>query len=137
MKSYIILALLSLAGWGLWGFFSKISTNYTTSFTAFILSNVPVIIIVPLLILYFRNRVDFQSGTGMLFAFLAGLAGAMGSLFFYLSLKHGAGTRIIPLTSLYPLISILLCIIILKEPVSIKSGLGIFFALLGVYFLSL
>ncbi len=123
-------------GWGLWGFFSKLATNYTSSFTVFILSNVPILFLFPLLIIFYKNRVDFQSKPGILFAFLSGAAGAMGSLFFYFSLKHGTGTRIIPMTSLYPLISILLCIIILKEPLSLKSGLGIIFALLGVYFLS-
>lgn len=62
----------------------------------------------------------------------AGLAGALGFLYFFNALSKGPATIVIPLTSMYVVISSILAFLFLAEPLSLKKVLGILFAIAAV-----
>jgi transporter family protein len=57
---------------------------------------------------------------GMVYAFLTGITGVLGTLFYYLATSRGQLMIVVSLTALYPLVTILLAFIFLHETISIK-----------------
>jgi uncharacterized membrane protein len=74
---------------------------------------------------------------GIVFSILAGLAAALGAVFFLLALAKGKASVVVTMTALYPLITLLLSAIFLKETLTLKQGLGIFCSLLALLLFSL
>jgi uncharacterized membrane protein len=68
-------------------------------------------------------------GKGITFALLAGICGALGLILYIYALKLGKTAVVITLTALYPLVGILLSCIFLKEPITLRQGLGMVFAI--------
>jgi transporter family protein len=69
---------------------------------------------------------------GVALGITTGLLGFLGALFFLLAVSAGPVSLIVSLTALYPVISILLAVFILQEPITLKQGLGISFALVAM-----
>ena len=65
-----------------------------------------------------------------------GLLGAGGQLLLFQALKEGPAYIIFPFISLYPVLTIFLSVLILKEKTSLLKWAGIGTALLAIYFLS-
>jgi drug/metabolite transporter (DMT)-like permease len=65
-----------------------------------------------------------------------GLLGAGGQLLLFQALKEGPAYIIFPFISLYPTLTILLSVMILKERTSVLKWAGIGIALVAIYFLS-
>src|SRR5262249_34163060 len=84
-------------------------------------------------------RRERLSGTnvkrGCALAFAAGLVGSAGMLAFYhlINAGHGPAT-VVPFTSLYPLVTVLLAVILLKEKLNGIQVAGIALALVSIYF---
>ncbi len=72
----------------------------------------------------------------ILLVFIGGfLASFVGQVCFYFALKNGEASRVVPVAATYPLISFFLGIIFLSEKVTLAKVGGIFFVLLGIFFL--
>jgi transporter family protein len=74
---------------------------------------------------------------GIIFAVLGGLTGTLGVLFFIIALGKGKVSVIVPLTALYPIITITLGFLILKESITLTQGVGVIFALIAVLLLAI
>lgn len=65
------------------------------------------------------------------------MAGAAAMLFFYMALNFGEVSRIKPIAfALAPTIAVLLGVLILHEPMSVRKGAGVACILLGVLLLT-
>jgi transporter family protein len=88
-------------------------------------------------IIYLYNRgvsLPMESTTVIL---LTGTtAGVAASILFLYALTKYPGSVVIPLTALYPAVSVVLAILILKEDVSRVNGIGIVLAVIAGYLLS-
>ena len=83
-----------------------------------------------------RFKPEFHLG-GSLAAFLAGAALWIGIIAFVFALSQGGKASIVvPVTALYPVVTIGLSVVILKEQITPTAGLGIAFALIAVVLLS-
>jgi len=68
-----------------------------------------------------------------LFLVLDGLAGALGgALFLYLALKHGETTRVVPITSAFPIVAFAGAVIFLSEKPTLEKLLGTGLILAGL-----
>ena len=135
MDNWLFTALLALLIYGFWGFFPKLAVTYINPQSALIFE-VAGALLVGLIALGFSN---FQPQThlkGVLFAMLTGIAGMTGTFFFFAAASRGRISIVVSLTALYPLITILLAAVFLREPVTAKQGLGMLFALLAIALLS-
>jgi transporter family protein len=135
INEWFIFALCSLFLWGLWGFFQKLATNHISPRNVYVFAGIGPIIVVlfVLLSLNFRMQINRE---GIAYALLAGLAGSIGGLFFVHSVSRGKASIVITLTALYPVVTILLSLIVLKEEITIKQGIGIILALISMVLLA-
>ena len=123
MESWLLPASAALIIYGLWGFFPKLAVTYINPVSALIYE-VAGAMLVGLFSLFW---VGFQPEThprGILFAVLTGVAGMLGTLFFFAAASRGKLAVVVSMTALYPLITILLAAVFLREPVTAKQILG-------------
>jgi transporter family protein len=80
---------------------------------------------------YFLGSPWEKSEGNILVALLAGVLGSGGAIMFFLALQHGRASLVVPLSALYPAVTILLSFIFLNERPSPAQGLGIFLALVA------
>ncbi len=129
-------SIAALILWGIWGFFPKLATSYLPPTSVFVYQAIGhlLIILSVLVSLNFRPEV---SSRGITFALLAGLAGAMGTVCFLFAIDKGKASVVVTITALYPLVALSLSAIFLKESLTLKQGIGIFFSVLALLFFAL
>jgi transporter family protein len=69
-------------------------------------------------------------------AVVGGIAGSIGGLFYYLALARGEASRVVVITATYPVLTVILADLFLREPLSLQKILGIMFAILGICLLA-
>lgn len=67
---------------------------------------------------------------------MAGISGGAGVVFFYFAMREGKASVVVTLTALYPLVTIVLSYLILKEHITLKQTIGIFLAIIAMALLS-
>ena len=128
----VLLALLCAVAWAFWGVFGKLSANHGMPPTtlAFLSSCVSFIVVVGS---YAWQRFPAApTQTGILFALLSGLCGAIGLLFFSMAIKRGDAAIIVTLSAIYPAFALLLSPFLLQEKISLTHAVGILLVTLGV-----
>lgn len=133
---WLAYALLCLLFWGIWGVVLKYVSARLAWYQVYVLANVAVVAVT--LLVAYRYSVNLSAGLGVVvLAFVAGLLGTAGYLFLILSLASGGQTSIvIPLTALYPALTAVLSILVLREGVSVYKVLGIVLAVIAIMLLS-
>ncbi|WP_414587552.1 EamA family transporter [Scytonema sp. PCC 10023] len=134
--NWLIYTLLSLVLYGLWGFFSKLATNYIDPKSALVyeVSGGLLVSFVLLCSNSFRLQADSR---GIFYALLVGICGTVATLCFFVAINQASSSIILPLTSLYPTITILLAFLIFKEPITLRQGIGILLAIVAIILCSM
>lgn len=130
--NYQIYCLITLLGWGLWGFGTKLLGKFYPPFPLSFFSNVGTVIFLCFFILKFPlpiNKFSFYS-------LINGLIAGVGTIGFYFALSKGEASVVFPITSLYIVFPVILGYIFLKEPITLKHFLGFIFSLIAIYLLS-
>ncbi len=135
MDGFLWPALLSLLFFGLWAFFPKLAVDYLDPRSAQLYQLPGTATVVLLGFLLSRSPLQF-SARGALAAALMGATGALGSLCLFLALGKGRASIVVTLTALYPLVTLLLSFLILREPITLRQGLGMLLALAAMALLS-
>ncbi len=124
-------SLLALFSWGLWGFLTKLGAEkvpWQTLMIYFAAGTLAAGLI--------AGPAGFKLNSWHLIGMGAGLAGAVGFVFFFLALSRGQASTVIPITSLYVAVTSVLAFLFLSEPITLKKILGIFCAVLAMVLLS-
>jgi len=135
MLSWLPIALISMFLFGLWGFFPKIAVAYLDPRSAMVYHALGTML-VGLLVLFSLNLQPNFHPRGMLFALLTGIAGFAGTLFFFTAASRGRISLVVSITALYPLVTILLAAIFLKEPLTLKQLTGMACAIIAILLMS-
>ena len=135
MNSWIFFAIMALIIYGFWGFFPKLAVTYIDPMSALVFE-VAGAILVGFVVLALTGFAPQTHPRGVLFAMLTGITGMAGTLCLFAAASKERISLVSSLTAVYPLITILLAIIFLKESLSLKNILGIFFAMLAIFLLS-
>lgn len=135
MTSWFPSALFALLSFGLWGLFTKLAVVHIDSRSALIYQTIGVLIIgiLTLSTMSFKLSTDTK---GLSYAVLTGLAYGIGCLFYFVAASKGKIITVVTLTALYPLVTILLAYLLLKEDINAKQILGIVFALVSIILMS-
>jgi bacterial/archaeal transporter family protein len=135
MTSWLPAALLALFSFGLWGLFTKLAVIYIDSKSALIYQTIGVLIIglLTLSTMSFKLSTDTK---GLGYALLTGLAYGIGCLFYFIAASKGKIITVVTLTALYPLVTILLAYLLLKEGIHLKQMMGIVLALIAIALMS-
>ncbi len=139
MKSYfswLFYALVTTFTWGIWGALIEIPQNAgfppTLGYIVWSLTMIPCALIA-LYLIKWKIETDKRS---VLLGLTIGLLGAGGQLILFEALKEGPAYIIFPFVSLYPILTILLSVLFLKEKTSGLKWVGIAVALFAIFFLS-
>jgi len=137
MAKWITYSLLSLAFYGVWGVVSDHASNRIGPLGVQVLSTAGLL---PVALLLFLSR-GWNSGSdrkrGSAYAFATGLLGAGGTWTMFEAFSRGGeASTVIPLICTYPILTVILARIFLKEkPNAIQLG-GIVLALAAIYLLA-
>ena len=137
MSQWLFFTLATMVLWGVWGTISKPASNYLTAWEIQALSNIGIL---PVIIhLYLRSRMQIGSlyQRGGWLAFASGVIGSIGNIACYQVLAMGGkAASVIPFTSLYPVVTILLALILLKERLSKIQWSGLLITIVALWGLS-
>jgi len=131
---YRLLCVFALVLWGAWGFLAKVVSSsvlpQSLAFWSTLATVVPVAVFA------------LTDGTGRWtrphpVAVGAGLAYGLALVFFFIALRRGSASVVVPLSGMYILVPAVLGFIFLKEPLTLPHVLGLTCAGLAVLFLSL
>ena len=136
MPTWFIFAIATLLVWGVWGLLPKLATNYLSPLSVMVFGGVGSVLVAVAVLAFQSFRPDIHS-KGVIFAILSGLVGTLGTIPFLYALSKGRASVVVPMTSLYPLVTIILSLLILREPMTLKLGFGILFALMALILFSL
>jgi len=136
MSTWFMLTLGALGLWGLWGFFAKLASDNLVAKSAATMQGLGVAAVAVIFLAFIRFKPDWDVG-GSPAAFLAGVFLMAGIILFVLALSHGGKASIVvPITGMYPVVTIVLSVAILREQITPTTGIGIIFALIAVFMLS-
>ena len=128
MPAWLVYSIGVMLLWGTWAFLPKISTRtldaQSTLFFQHLGGFLTALIVVGLV--RFRIKVD---PAGISWAMLTGMLGVLGLLCYLQAVARQSIAVVVMVTALYPLITVTLSVLILKDKITSMQWLGIVFAL--------
>jgi drug/metabolite transporter (DMT)-like permease len=135
-KPWILYTFITTLLWGIWGAFIEIPEKAgfpaTLGYTVWALTMIPCAL-VALINIKFKLEHDTRS---IVLGSLVGLLGAAGQLILFQALRTGPAYVVFPIISLFPVVTIFMSTIFLKETTTRKHWLGIILALVAILCLS-
>ena len=128
-------ALLCIFWWGLWGFLSKIGSVAANPMQMQVLFTLGMLPVALGMLLRMRWKLDVNRG-GATYVILSGVATGLGTLGYYAALREQAAAVVTPLTGLFPLLTIGLAFIVLRERLNKVQWGGVVLALASIVVLS-
>jgi transporter family protein len=133
-NSWFLYALVTVVSWGAVGLLQKLGTNRISSRSVLVWLSVGFLLLIPFLPF---SQLSELSPYLLFIGVLSGFLNALGAWFLFLSLESGAKASVaVPLTGLFPIITIVLGVSILGERPSSLEWVGVACALLGGVLLS-
>ena len=135
---WVVLAMLTIAAWSAVGLLQKLSSTlldpaalvFWVAIGLFV-GSVPLVAWLPSI-----SRPELTGG-GILLGLSCGVTNALGNWCLFRALKHGGPAAIaIPLSALYPLLTVLLAVLVLGETLTFQQTLGALLAIGGGALLS-
>jgi len=135
VTDWVYFSFLAIVLWGVVGLLQKLGTNRISARSLLVWLTVGFVLILPW---FLRGSNLFSLGMReVVIGTLGGITNGLGSWFLFASLEAGAKASVaIPLTALYPLVTILFATLFLAETLTPMQWVGIFLALLGGVMLS-
>jgi uncharacterized membrane protein len=135
-KLWFLFALVTTVFWGIWGAFIEIPEKAgfpaTLGYVVWSLTMIPCAL-VALRIIKWKPETDKRS---VFLGMVVGLLGAGGQLILFEALREGPAYIVFPFISLFPVLTIILSVIFLKEHTTKRHWAGIFLAIVAGVFLS-
>ena len=128
-------SLLALSLWGVWGFLGKVASQSLPAPAVYLLTISGHLVVVAFILLEGLGPVAWQPA-GVTAALGSGLAMAVALLVFLKALARGPALVVVPLTGLYPAVTVILSWLFLKEALTLRHLAGLALALAAVWLLS-
>ncbi len=126
-----------MLAYGVWGAVSSLESQNVSALTLQIVSTIGLFP-VALVLLFSKNlRHGAHLTRGILLAIATGVIGGTGNLTLYQALHIGGEASVVfPLSGMYPLVTLILARVLLKERLNRVQGFGIALALVAIYLFS-
>ena len=135
-KLWLAYAIITTVFWGIWGAFIEIPEKAgfpaTLGYIVWSATMIPCAL-VALKIINWKPETDKRS---VFLGLTVGILGAGGQLILFEALREGPAYIVFPLISLFPVMTIILSVIFLKEHTNKKHWTGITLALIAAVFLA-
>jgi len=133
-----IWAALAFVAFGVWAVLSKAVGNDLSAAHVQALSTIGMVPVIAALAMLRRAADPGRRRRGVLVALAGGAVSGLGNIPYFQALA-GEGAKaaaVVPLTALYPLVTVLLAVGLLREQLGLAQALGIVLSLAGIYFLN-
>lgn len=131
---WLVLAAIAVVLWGLWAVLGRVLGDRLTAGQGQALSTLGVLPVMGILAKSGRLRIIGDRKRGVLTGLASGLLVCLGNVAYYQALRLGEKTStVIPLTALYPLVTIALAVLFLRERLNRFQGTGVVCALVAIY----
>jgi len=134
--NWLVSSLVAMVCWGVWGLLLKLGSEYFDWQQTFIVTSIVTLTASLLVFFWLRPSINVHSA-GFGYVLSAGVLGLVALIAFYSSIGSGKAIIVVPLTALYPVVTIFLSYLVLHEEVSLVNGVGIVLALVAILFISL
>ena len=135
LPKWLLYALLCVFWWGIFGFLAKLGSNQVAPRQMQILFTAGML---PLLAAAFLNagrRVDTER-VGVVYGILNGVLAGLGGLAYFAAMEKGKASLVGPVTSLFPLLTVVLAVPILRERMNRIQIAGIVLGMISIVILS-
>lgn len=134
MPRWLFWTLLTLLSWGIWAILCREIGDSLSQAHIQVVSTLGVIPILAALWLLPAEPPTGDRRRGTWLAFVSGIVTCVGNIPYYGLLSQGAkAATAVPLTALYPVVTVLLAQAVLKERMNRPQVLGIGFSLIAIY----
>jgi transporter family protein len=128
-------AFLCIFWWGLWGFLSKIGSGTANPLQMQILFTLGMLPVAIGMLLHMRGRLD-RERIGVSYGFLCGIATGLGTLGYFAALRTQDASVVTPLTGVFPILTVALAFVVLRERLNKVQMGGMLLALASIVILS-
>ncbi len=135
-RLWLFYALVTTIFWGVWGAFIEIPEKAgfpaTLGYVVWSLTMIPCSV-------FALSRIGWKldyDRRSILLGSAVGMLGAGGQLFLFQALRQGPAYIVFPIISLYPVLTIFLSLVFLKERTRLRQWTGIILAIIAMFFLS-
>ena len=134
--NWLVSSLIAMVCWGIWGLFMKLASKHYGWNQIFIVTSIVTVIASLTVFLFFKPNVNVHS-PGFSFALLAGLVGSVALVAFNYALEGGKSIIVVPISALYPIVTIILSFLVLHEEISLLKTIGIILGLVSILLVSI
>lgn len=135
MDGWIYYAVIAIVLWGVVGLLQKLGTNRVSAHSLLVWLTVGFVLMLP----WFMRQPGLLSiaPRDIVVGVIAGFVNGLGSWFLFAALEVGAKASVaVPLTALYPLVTVIFATVFLAERLNPLQWLGVVLALIGGAMLS-
>ncbi|MCY7353038.1 MAG: DMT family transporter [Cytophagaceae bacterium] len=134
-KSWIYFSIAAALFWGVWGVVAKFISEAVNPYTNHVLFTVGMLVTLPFILGKIRNQTPNRAG--ILWGILAGVFAVIGNISVFKAFTLGGlAAIVIPVTNLYPLVTIVFALLVFKEKLNGLNFVGILLAIPAVAMLS-
>ena len=128
MRLWIVYSFAALLVWGLWGVLSKLVSMHLPARSAMLFEAMGYVIGTLVIATLYLWVVEWNA-KGALFGIFTGFCAAFGSFLFIQALSLGKASIVVIVTSLYPLVTVVILFLLFREALTVREGVGILLAL--------
>lgn len=122
---------VSMFSWGIWAVLSKLPGDAITAGQSQALSTLGML---PMLFLWRRAAFRGASTRGLLLALAGGIVSCLGNMAYYDALARGGKVAtVVSLTALYPLVTIVLAVLVLRERLNRVQTAGMVLSFVAIW----
>lgn len=128
-------ALLCIFWWGVFGFLAKLGSDRTSPAQMQILFTIGMLPLVAAAVWSAGMKVETER-LGVFYGVLIGVLAGMGGVAYFAAMENGKASLVGPVTSLFPLLTVVLAVTFLKERMNRIQVAGIILGLIAIAILS-
>jgi bacterial/archaeal transporter family protein len=140
VPAWLSWSLATIVVWGLWGFLSKVASAEVDMYLNQILYTAGILPLMGFVAWTVRRETaptPQQRRRGARWAFLTGILGGLGNIAFFAALIRGGKASVVaPTTALFPMVTVVLAFLFLKERLNRSQVVGLLLAFASIYLLS-
>jgi transporter family protein len=122
--------------WGVWGIVVKLVTK-EIGMQALIWGQLGAIGLFPVYFLLFKEMLPLElKASTIALSVIAGMLGVLGTMTFYVLLRVAPASIVVPLSAMYPVVTVVLAYFFLHEDMSLTRVAGVACALVAIWLLT-
>jgi drug/metabolite transporter (DMT)-like permease len=133
----LVWTIATLVSWGIWAILAKEIGEALSASQSQVLSTVGLLPLLAALALTKESPAIGNRRRGIVLAFGSGVVSAIGNIPYYAALGGGSAATVVPLAALYPLVTVLLAVVLLKEHLNRVQLCGVVLSLIAIYLFNL